>query len=468
MTSFVDEKLSPEPEKINGTDLKDIFDTVVRIRASLDRRFEKHPERYISKQETDKIKKALRDNNIAAIYNWNKYEKYSPEILSQVVSQNAWLIGKMKTKDIKHLIAVFDACRTDIFLELAIDIMEDRVDVPLIFKREVEALYYGRCALEECRSKIESGRLHKKIVLICANRCLEGLINGIDVFRFLSEHFKAHSELKDQYKDLKFDHLAAQESLSFIEAVFQKEIIDREGGYPWENLFIDFGVPAFTLAWDNMAQSDLRCAFRIKKKLIPKFFRSNAPDLEQYKKIFLQFYTNKEWLRQELIQHCVLKINDTKVQEDLIEELKKIGVPPEADLDSNQDKEMESVKDFYDAIENNEINWWNHPNRDRYMKYLVAMLHKHKAKDRIINDLLKQYPDNEGVWELCFRYLEIKAKSYNSVWDVVLTFAEAYGNDYFKYGVVDVIQANPIQSEKVSCFLQEVNFELYQKIYGRT
>ena len=69
-----------------------LSDTLQKINASLNKRFEKDADLYISKQDEFEIKKLLCNGAYAAIVNMSVGKEISPEIILKVIVRNAGLL----------------------------------------------------------------------------------------------------------------------------------------------------------------------------------------------------------------------------------------------------------------------------------------------------------------------------------------------------------------------------------------
>lgn len=452
-----------DPAPVSVTDRAKVRAALARIRSTLDRRFEKDATLYLDSREVQQIKQALRDGNIAALVNWHTLGKYAAEALARVVAQHAWLLGDLPEKGLDGLMSIFEACRSETLPALATDIRHDRVDAPVALKRRIEALYYAHCPIEECRQALETPGIRPELAMAALRRQLRSLTHGAEVYRCLKQAFAGHETIRSLATKLPFDHLSDDARRELLERILADEILADAPQYPWETLFTHFGRPAFDAAWEHLVARRLNCRFRLKKKIIPGFFRSCAPDLDHYRQTLVGYYERTPWHRRELIEHCVGRIRDRSVRDDLQAELGRIGIPPETALNDDDERDLASPALLYEAID--EARW--HPNPDAYLRYLIERLHHREDAVPLFGDLLQAYPDAQMVQRFAARYLEIKAKRPCPALDTALACCATNDDPFFREQLLEVIARNRLDSPPVRRFVEQNDFERFRTLYGR-
>lgn len=131
-----------------------LFDTLNMINASLNKRFEKEADLYISKQDEYEIKKHLCHGAYGAVIDMMKAHDISPDIILKVLIKCAGAMSLSKDRDIKMLIhdlaPVFDNVKYRSISYLIDDILNDAVYVQeklknYIFMRFVNGVKGGYC-----------------------------------------------------------------------------------------------------------------------------------------------------------------------------------------------------------------------------------------------------------------------------------------------------------------------------------
>ena len=90
----------------------DLLTTVNRIKASLNKRYEKDAELYISYQDTLRIKHHIFAREYEAIENLIQAQIVSPTVVARVVVKNLWLLENLSKGDLKKLNVILNRCDT--------------------------------------------------------------------------------------------------------------------------------------------------------------------------------------------------------------------------------------------------------------------------------------------------------------------------------------------------------------------
>ena len=146
-----------------------IQDTLKKVEKALDLRFEKDSTLYISKEETDKIKKALSNSRFQNIQALSK--RLGSKVVVTVILKNSWLIS-FNSKSHRDLKRIFDDVDKSFLGEAAKDIVKDKIFSTAEFKTFIESYYLQNIQLKKCSKiyKDESIKIENRA--ICFERYL--------------------------------------------------------------------------------------------------------------------------------------------------------------------------------------------------------------------------------------------------------------------------------------------------------
>ena len=126
--------------------LEAVYDSYKRIDQSLSERFEKDVRLYAPMEEVESIKKLLYNGNYQVILDKYNLKKITPEVLTNIIIKNAWLMKSMKGAEV--LKPIFNGCEKRYLQYIMLDgIFDNKIDMP----RELRFLL-----IEDYLSRIDS------------------------------------------------------------------------------------------------------------------------------------------------------------------------------------------------------------------------------------------------------------------------------------------------------------------------
>lgn len=136
---------------MDDIDMKQIVDAYMRIDKSLSGRFEKDVRLYLPMEDVEELKKFIYQAKYERIL--EKYRlkpnKYTAEVLANVLIKNAWLM--QKDKGYKNLFQIFKQCDIYYLSNIMTDgILDNKIEMPLKFRSELISLYLQRLDSNTC------------------------------------------------------------------------------------------------------------------------------------------------------------------------------------------------------------------------------------------------------------------------------------------------------------------------------
>lgn len=242
-------------------------DTLQKINASLNKRFEKDADLYISKQDEFEIKKLLCSNKYQAIINMSVGKDIKPEIILKVIVRNAGLITVPRIgKFWKELKPIWDNVRYESVAYMMEDVMNNMVYVNkdlkhLLFKYYIKGIsYQERSGYWDADKYTLDTRERKDLFL--------ALIQGTrDDEPDFDEKWKFIVEAIDDYKyllkdsDLLVDYkkaLSESESKAFFKQICREMNASSVKDDMYDNMiistYVTYGDDAFNDAVKNLKE----------------------------------------------------------------------------------------------------------------------------------------------------------------------------------------------------------------------
>lgn len=154
-------------------DQKALADTLRRIKSSLNKRYEKDAELYISYQDTLEIKKDIYEHNYPAIQNLITAGRISPATMGKVIAKNLWLVADAKEKELKQIEQLLKSCPKAIFQELVQSIQNGTADISPTVREFIIVLFYKQADLSICNEYLlKKETKNNKLLKVCFTRCV--------------------------------------------------------------------------------------------------------------------------------------------------------------------------------------------------------------------------------------------------------------------------------------------------------
>lgn len=150
-------------------DQRELANTLKRIKTSLNKRYEKDAELYISYQDTLVIKKHLYNKEYAAIKDMVRNGIHSSAIVSRVIAKNLWLIHSTNVTEFeKNLKTIMNSCDPRFLKSIKDQIDNNTVEASTEVKRFILKIYYSLAPIEDCKYYLSYARhFENDIVKLC-------------------------------------------------------------------------------------------------------------------------------------------------------------------------------------------------------------------------------------------------------------------------------------------------------------
>lgn len=125
---------------LNNDDRSSLKLTLDRIDMTMNQRFEKDADLYMSIEDQEKVKHCLYSGNYVPLSDWHKSRKYSADVLTKVLIQNSWLI--MKNNKFAPLNSFINECDSNLLYRLLKEnVFIQKVDMPKEFRKHIIKLF---------------------------------------------------------------------------------------------------------------------------------------------------------------------------------------------------------------------------------------------------------------------------------------------------------------------------------------
>jgi len=379
-----------------------ILNTLKKIDKALDLRFERDSSLYISKEDTESIKKALYHSKFQNINAFIK--KFGNKIVGKIILNNSWLIDFNRNE--RELKRIFDSIDKNFLGDISKDIIEDKIFSTSQFKLFIKQYFLESIPLKDC-SKIykDTNELIESRVTCFKRYLKEEYIlenSASNIVRFIDSEFKDYPKIYNhlQIKDTRF-LIYIFNNYNDIEDVFEwiilNKITDRKDKV-WNNLFLSNKEIAFQIAieyisnypsWDNTVTKYL-----IQRVLI-KFEKIN-----DFEDTIVELYNNNMGIRLLFI-HMIEppRFKNKELAHALLDEFEYIGLPKKSENSIDKIRNWSESDNFKQGFENSnnlmdEINKKHEFNSVKTLDYFSSKLNK-TDKDIILNAYFNhQYDDN--------------------------------------------------------------------------
>lgn len=182
-------------------DHKLIWETRRRIEQSLNKRFEKDADLFLPIYELEKIKKIMREQNYYKLRNLFIHKQVSADILTRIIINNSWLFREIDRKDFYDFFAIiFEQSNFRILDGMMKNVLEDRIDMPESFRRELIQLYVKCLDNDRSQELLTRGSsiLHDTYILsICARNAVMGQETGQKKYGMINRLVKKYPKLSE-------------------------------------------------------------------------------------------------------------------------------------------------------------------------------------------------------------------------------------------------------------------------------
>ncbi|MBF0232362.1 MAG: hypothetical protein HQK65_04905 [Desulfamplus sp.] len=444
-----------------------ILVTVERIKKTLNRRFEKDADFYISNQDIQEIKNLLYLLNFETIAAWLKMKRYSAEILTKVILTNAWLIQPLPYNKIKVLTGIIKQCNPTILPEIMEEVIKNQIDVPLDLKRKLEPLYYQAVPIEICQQILEKGHSNIKVLKICVKRVLTLFPSSDELYQKSKLYFNQYPDLSIKIGKIDVRHLNTSEQNAFLELILNREILhNTDPILIWINTINLFKEKAFDLSVRYLNTMSYNDRLNSKKLINLIVFRLINADINNsyYINQVIELYSAKPKLRFSLILG-LKKIRALDTAQKILDRYKLTGIPEhpiikdviyEIETGYKNKLSINNISDILFEIENKP---------SQHIKYVSKIFLKNPNFNQLFKELFSANRINIPIIQIFI--IEVIISSGNRLIGTVLEYWNNQKNGSIKEKLLKLFSKDEFRTSETKQFIYENDFNMYQKIYGK-
>lgn len=470
-----------------AVDMGEIIHAYEKINKTLNTRFEKNLDLYITNQQSQEIKEIIAWNYWDGLYEVFKKKILSGEILTLEIIRHGWLVAKdIPQQDINEFFnPIFVSCNREVFLKAVKPVMDNKVWVNKKIKRSLTILYYKYVDIDICRRVLDGKELlsYNKVVLItCIERVLDICTKPRELFFTAEKYVEKYTSLVYEgvlkYSKTLLNKKDKTWNAELAEVIFDKKIdrlYEDDTSELWMNVFRNLGPFAVRICYEYILDRGFYEYGEYEKRLMVELIRDcivyninlNDRHLDYYVREWLKvFQVDSSFIKGEF----VLATRYIKDQNNLID--KMLDYPMDNELKDelqdirNSTKESNAITDF-NGLLNELVYYYNLKNRTSHYRYVDEML---CGENRIPLLLaLSEYMDKEIVCEF---FMEIiKGNIYRDapkICKIVINAINTNSNgDEIYKRFIDTISVRRYEYMFIKKFLQEKDFDLYKKLYRK-
>lgn len=445
--------------------------TVKRIRRTLDRRFERNPELYVSRQDAYEIKQLLRKNNLSRIKHYFEIRKYSPEILGSIILKNSWLISRFNKYNLNVLSLILTNCDNTILKEYMEDIVMDRSQVHLSFKRLVVPIYCNCLSPVESRQMLDNRQKNRTIVELCLRSVLDGADDADNCYLLLQNYLLKYAYLKDDNLYLlDFSSKSNPFKNRICDILLRSEIMAKE--HPpqfWLNALISAGKNCFdrtAAILETLPDRDGKIKILV-YDIIGKLPVIDKENKEYYTWGFKALYTLHAHLRYRLILCCgKIMRADPALARRLLDIYEHIGVPETSDMNDIVRKIKEgNISDIVFKTEHDLYREAERRPKGKKKEYVVIQFLKSPNHRDMYAAFLNTYGTRPMGRDFAFDILGMVRHPYLA--DITLGYFRENNVKGYEQRFLALIKRKQLRSEKIGTYLEENYFDIYTELFGR-
>lgn len=467
-----------------------MFNSLKKINYSLNCRFEKDADLYISKQDSQEIKNMIYNKSWEGIHGIYITNKISPNILSIEIMKHAWLIKNISKQGCKYIEEIFEACEKDIFIEKSSKIINNEIYAPNSLKKIIIPIYYNNVDINICKNildnKVRNLIFNTDIRKICIKRVLDECNSGrqlyVTIKKYLNQNeiYNSSNAFKSYVEELESnrDHSYVEE---FANQIFDNEIEDNleYKDEEWYKIFRSLGKVTFDICSEYLRKySETEKDFSTSIARYLMAYQLKSGDVQYYinkwKELFSNSSSNSN-LRYILIK-SIKNIYNQEVQMDIIKSFLN-----RSDLLENQRKMLndmlENIKGKKDGGLNIEIeilkklkeNELSIKNRKGTLNYLVnEFLNNYKNVNQL--DIITKNLNNENVqdWYILLvdqsRHFKKEILKYSV--SNLLKYLKESPNQRLDNEIKTKILSKPESFKSCKEYISNYDFDFFKTVFG--
>lgn len=289
---------------------ENVDNAVRRIEKALDSRFEADTTLYISKEDADKIKYCLANNNYQNIS--AMAAKLGEKVVAKVILKNGWLInfGAIRKSGNKNTLEkIMNGMEDSYFLTIADDVVRDRVYTSLEFKEFIECIYYKKVPIKDCKKYYENENLKIKCRVICFSRYIEKQYvlehSGTYTVRQIEQVFERHPDIAHHTDVNLLSRIASKiEDKKDVAKWIVENKIKKKTDQLWSAGLLSLDVIGFDASIAHLIKMQgIRdeATRHLIEKIVPKFF-AKSDDIGYLTKKVVDLYNDHNEYRYSLIK----------------------------------------------------------------------------------------------------------------------------------------------------------------------
>jgi hypothetical protein len=334
------------------------METLQKVEKALDLRFEKDNTLYISKNDSEVIRKAISNSSLQDLRTLS--QKHGTKIFSKVLLKNSWLIKEnfFQNRNVKDFFKkTFQTLPQKYFIEISQDVVENNIYADTNFREFLKSLYNKKASLDDCKKTFAD----KSQMVESRSQCFE---------RIVKDYMKTKEHLLPQFLESEFkknpeilNYIKTKDS-QFFQRIFtllsdKRDIAnwilenknDKDKDAIWFNSLVFLGEDGFDELMEFIANNshDKNMLPFLVRRVLSKFHK-----LGSFENTIIDAYTDYSFLRMKGLFLQMLEPPRFKSKEKaqkIISELKNQGVSF-----SNREQEIvESIEKWSDSSGFNSI-----------------------------------------------------------------------------------------------------------------
>lgn len=463
-----------------------------KIGHSLNCRFEKDADLFISNQKSEEIKNYIHNANWEGIYGMYTTNDSSADILSIEIIKYSWLINNISNKDAKYINEIFNSCNKNIFVEKANRIINNEVYSPYSIKQLIIPTYYMNIDINICKEILDFNKDNLLFNELVRKVCVKRVLDTCQTPRSLYNTMKKYLNLNKIYNDsnvFKFyvENLDKDESFIYElgNDIFKLEIEDKikYRDSKWFKIFRSFGKITFDICstyLDEYADYNREFSKSIARYLMSYQFKNDRKNLDYFEGEWIRLFKsggsgkrhalilglkniwNKE-SKEKIANSMLENINITPKQRELIESI--LG---------SEDELLNPINEsILDILLNDKL---NSNNRNGNLNFLAAQfLRRYKLIEEL--DIILKNINNTNVEDFIIQLINQSRKVDNKILRYLLNtiLINIYEMNQemaitkdcnLENKIISIIESSPSDFNNVRDIIQNYDFDFYKKVFG--
>ena len=467
-----------------------MFNSLKKINYSLNCRFEKDADLYISKQDSQEIKNMIYNKSWEGIHGIYITNKISPNILSIEIMKHAWLIKNISKQGCKYIEEIFEACEKDIFIEKSSKIINNEIYASNSLKKIIIPIYYNNVDINICKNildnKVRNLIFNTDIRKICIKRVLDECKSGRQLYTTIKSYLNKN-EIYSNSNAFKFyvEEIKSNRDKDFIEEfanqVFDNEIEDNPDykETSWYKIFRELRKVTFDICSEYLkkySETDKDFSSNIARYLMAYQIKKNDAQyyIDKWKELFSNSSNNN--LRYILIisikniyneEAQINIINSYLNRNDLLNNQREMLNNMLENINAKEDEGLNiEIKILKDLKENK----LSIRNRKGSLNFLVSeFLNKYKSVNQL--DIITKNLNNKNVqdWYVLLidqsRHFKKEILKYSL--SNLLTYLKEEPNAELDNEIKAKILAKPESFKSCKEYISNYDFDFFKTVFGQ-